>query len=60
VDEITDYQIADAMKAIGGSFVRTLGQLWFMADLINREKLKAAFPEYWEEYRELVQLKARG
>ena len=60
MDEITDYQIADAMKAIGGSFVRLVGQAWFAADLINREKLKAAFPEYWEEYRELVQLKARG
>jgi len=60
VDEITDYQIADAMKAIGGSFVRALGLAWFAADLINREKLKAAFPEYWEEYRELVALRARG
>jgi len=55
---MTDYQITAAMMTYGGSFVSTLGKLFRMADERNMAKLKAAFPEYWDEYRELAQLRA--
>ncbi len=34
----------------GGSFVQTLGQLALHADPDNLERIKKAWPEYWEDY----------
>lgn len=51
-----DTYVAEAMIRYGGSFVRTLGQLWFLGDENNRARLKAAFPDYWVKYLQLAQL----
>jgi hypothetical protein len=56
--EATDADIADTMMQCGGSFVQQLGRLYQMADAVNREKLRAAFADYWEKYRQLAVLKA--
>jgi hypothetical protein len=55
--EITDYDIVGVMYTHGGSFVTMLSDLWRLADDDNRARIKATWPEYWAEYRELVQLK---
>lgn len=54
---ITDDDITDAMITYGGSFVVALGWAFRRADIVNRARLKAAFPEYWAEYRELAERK---
>jgi hypothetical protein len=59
MSEIRDYDVALAMVTYGGSFVAALGQAWMRADEHNGQKIKAAFPEYWDEYREFVQFKAK-
>lgn len=51
---MTDYEIAEAMIALGGSFVNGLGRLWYAADEQNRTRLKAAFQEFWQQYEELA------
>lgn len=56
---ITDYDVACAMVRYGGSFVSALGQAWHRADQINGDKIKAAFQEYWSEYREFAEMKAK-
>ena len=55
---ITDYDVADAMILYGGNFVQTLGHLFQRGDADNQARVKAAWPEYWAEYRELARLKA--
>ncbi len=52
-----DYEITEAMIRFGGSFVAQLGRLFRLADYDNQSRLRAAFPEYWREYRELAALK---
>lgn len=49
-----DAQIVDAMAYYGGSFVKSLAACFYRADATNFAKLKRAFPEYWEEYRQMV------
>lgn len=51
---MSDYEVIDAMITYGGSFVKQLGLAFRAADSINRAKLHAAFPEYWNEYDELA------
>lgn len=48
-----DYDTADAMLENGGEFVRCLAHAFFRADLTNRARLKAAFPEIWKKYSNL-------
>ena len=50
MSEPTLFDVTEAMIDHGGSFVRTLGELFRKADDINVVKLKAAFPEYWTRY----------
>jgi hypothetical protein len=56
---MTDYQIVDAMLTYGGSFVQSLAQAWRCADAQNQARLKAAFPDYWDHYRELAEMQER-
>jgi hypothetical protein len=56
-DPVTDFEMAEAMRTMGGSFVSALAEAWFRADPINRAKILATWPEYCAEYRELAQLK---
>lgn len=55
-EPITDAHVTRAMVVYGGSFVSALGKLWPLADDNNRARLKAAFPEYWEQYHKLAVL----
>ena len=52
----TDHQITSAMILYGGSFVRTLGELWSRGDPVNRARVQAAFPDYWAEYADMVRI----
>lgn len=51
---LTDHDITNAMIAFGGSFVSGLGMLFRRADVVNKGRLKDAFPDYWEIYRDPV------
>ena len=46
------YFVSRGMAEFGGSFIASLGQALDHADLENAEKIKTAWPEYWEEYKE--------
>lgn len=50
VDYIEQTKVAHAMIKWGGSFVNALGLALMKADRNNAQKIKDAFPEYWEEY----------
>ena len=43
-------QVVDKMEKYGGSFVKALAAAFWRADRNNFDKLKNAFPEYWDEY----------
>lgn len=49
----------EAMLTFGGSFVHALGSAAMRADSINLSRIKAAFPEYWEEYTEMAKRQAK-
>lgn len=49
-----DFKIVTAMETYGGNFVQKLAQAFKAADPTNFQKLKDAFPEYWEKYRGFV------
>lgn len=43
-----DAAIVNAMAAYGGSFVNALAKACQLADAANFERIKKAFPWYWE------------
>ena len=54
-----DFYVTEAMTEFGGEFVKRLGMLYRVADSENRERIKAAWPEYWEKYRVIAEMKAQ-
>ena len=46
-----ELKVVDTMAKYGGSFVKALAEAFYRADMINIQKLKNAFPEYWEQYK---------
>ncbi len=38
------------MEVMGGSFVKALAHLYYMADSTNKVRVRQAFPEYFEKY----------
>lgn len=46
---------AEAMRTVGGGFVKALGEALMRADPGNRARIKEAFPEYWEQYRTIAE-----
>ena len=46
-------KVSENMQKHGGSFVQSLGIALSHADMINAIRIKEAFPEYWEEYKNL-------
>ncbi len=46
-----DYKVVENMEKYGGSFIVALAGAFRRADYENFAKLKEAFPEYWEEYK---------
>ncbi len=55
IDE--EMKIVETMHAYGGSFVKALALCFDRADENNFEKLKTAFPEYWNQYRRMAERK---
>ena len=56
-----DLYTIEAMELYGGSFVRALGGLCRHADPKNFLKIRATWPEYWNDYSKLGQkLKLKG
>jgi len=47
---VDDVEVVTAMRQYGGSFVRCLSLAFMAADPENFAKLRAAFPEYWQNY----------
>lgn len=54
MNEPTPIQIAGAMIRYGGSFVQALGGALLRADDRNTERIRTAFPDYWEKYAEFA------
>ena len=48
-----DMKVIQAMIRFGGSFVSNLGKAALCADANNLQRIKDAFPEYWEQYTEM-------
>lgn len=46
-------EVAFTMVSQGGRFVHFLGAALQCADSENANKIKSAFPEYWEKYLEI-------
>ncbi len=60
MSDITDHDIVDAMITYGGGFASRLGKLYlYYADAVNQAKLKAAFPEFWTQYAEIVEMRRK-
>lgn len=53
MSEDRNYWMVMAMKRYGGSFVAALGEAIIHADSINFGRLEDAFPDYFQDYREL-------
>jgi hypothetical protein len=45
--------VAEVMCEYGGGFIQALSECWFRADLTNKNRLEAAFADYFEEYKKL-------
>ena len=54
---VTDFEMAEAMRTFGGSFVQCLGRAWHHADEVNRAKILSTWADECERYRELARLK---
>lgn len=50
----SDMKVIQAMIRFGGSFVSNLGKAALSADANNLQRIKDAFPEYWEQYTEMA------
>lgn len=53
---VSDHEILTTMEQFGGSFASNLAKAWFNADAQNSARLRAAFPDLWEEYRKFAAL----
>lgn len=60
VDDVRDHDITEAMLVYGGNFASKLADAWRAGDEISRNRVKAAFPELWREYRSLVAARRRS
>ena len=56
-DEMLD--VYKVMRKYGGSFVRSLAEAFVHADENNLDRLKTAFPEIWNQYKEMARLDAK-
>lgn len=54
-----DEKIIEAMEQYGGSFVKSLANACRHADHFNLGKLRQAFKEYWDTYREMAGLNGK-
>lgn len=49
-----DLKVIEAMEKYGGSFVVALAQAARRADADNLARIKATWPEYWQQYTEMA------
>lgn len=49
-----DLLVIEAMEKYGGSFVVALAQAARRADADNLARIKATWPEYWQQYTEMA------
>lgn len=52
----TDWDVVRTMERFGGSFVRKLGELCHLADPDNLQRIKTAWPDYWQKYSDMFEL----
>jgi hypothetical protein len=50
IPEDEKFTVSRNMIEWGGGFVRALGEALSHADFENTNRIKAAFPEYWDKY----------
>lgn len=55
-DEIKDCEVIRAMRVYGGGFVSALAEAARNADEENLQRIKKAFPEYWERYKNMAKV----
>jgi hypothetical protein len=55
--DVTDFEMAEAMHSYGGSFCQALAQAWFHADATNRAKILQTWAEECQEFRDVARLK---
>jgi hypothetical protein len=51
----SEWEIKEAMRIFGGSFIQQFARLYDAADPVNQARLRAAFPDYWEQYRQITE-----
>ncbi len=49
-----DLEVMAMMKKYGGGFVSALAEAAYRADGENLRRIKAAWPEYWAQYKETL------
>lgn len=49
-----DTYMIEAMEKYGGSFVKSLASMLWLADIFNYNKLAKTFPEYFEQYKDMI------
>ena len=47
-------KVSKNMIEYGGSFVKAIGEALKFADQVNQNKVKTAFPIYWDKYKKMV------
>jgi len=48
-------EVVEAMDKYGGGFVKALAQCIRRADCQNEDRLRLAFRDYWQKYRDLAE-----
>lgn len=59
MSEITNEAIVRCMIRQGGSFAKALGEAWVRGDAENRRRIEEGWPDYWQRYRAVVELKLK-
>jgi hypothetical protein len=50
MDYDTRHKTIQNMEKYGGGFAKSLAQAWYAADVRNKQRIEAAFPDYILEY----------
>jgi hypothetical protein len=55
IKSVREQETIEAMRRFGGTFVASLGETMARADLMNLDKLKAAFSQEWAHYGRMAE-----
>jgi hypothetical protein len=50
---MSEYDIVTMMLKYGGGFAQALAEAWMKADLDNQRRIKDAFPDLFEQYKQM-------